>query len=111
MRHRTRKMKPVRKLLDYIYSIKLLKPFHPVIDAVDAAFFSPSELTEVKPHILDNIDLKRYMFAVIIALMPSTIAAVVFYGWYILAMIVVSYVAGGIGLGFVIIGKIISAFR
>ncbi|MFQ6672981.1 MAG: universal stress protein, partial [Candidatus Tectimicrobiota bacterium] len=46
------------------------------------------------PHVRDPLDVKRYMALVILALVPSLLAARYFFGLRVLAMIVVSYVAG-----------------
>ena len=66
-----------------------------VFNAADAFFFSPTEATEEFPHIRDPIDLKRFMSAVIIALIPCLAAAFYFYGLRIIAVIAVSYIVGG----------------
>ena len=70
--------------------------FKPVFETMEHVFFYPSTRSAHAPHIRDALDIKRYMLIVILALMPCTLAAVYFYGFRILAMIVVSYVAGGI---------------
>lgn len=67
----------------------------PVFDAADALLFSPLSRTRVAPHARDPLDVKRYMTAVIIGLLPCFVAAVHFFGLRVLAMIVVSYAAGG----------------
>lgn len=69
--------------------------FRSVFNAADAFFFSPTEATEEFPHIRDPIDLKRFMSAVIIALIPCLAAAFYFYGLRIIAVIAVSYIVGG----------------
>ena len=76
--------------------IPLLRPFKPVIDATDAFFFSPSEVTEIAPHIRDGLDVKRYMSLVIVAALPAVIMSVYFFGLRVIAMILVSYIAGGL---------------
>ncbi len=67
----------------------------PVFDATESFLFSPSERTGVPPHIRDPLDVKRFMALVIVALVPSTLAALYFFGLRVLAVIVVSYAAGG----------------
>ena len=89
-------MRLIRSMMDRLYKVRLLSPFKPVLDAVDAALFSTDETTEDRPHIVDSIDLKRYMLAVIIALLPSTLSSIYFFGWRVVWMIIVSYAAGGL---------------
>lgn len=48
------------------------------------------------PHIRIGLDTRRYMFMVILALLPTTLAAVYFYGWRAMVMIAVSYLAAGV---------------
>ncbi|MFH1006133.1 MAG: RnfABCDGE type electron transport complex subunit D [Candidatus Latescibacterota bacterium] len=88
--------KLIRSAMDRLCAVRLLSPFKPVLNAADAALFGTDETTEDRPHILDSIDLKRYMFAVVIALLPSTLASIYFFGWRVLWMIGVSYIAGGL---------------
>lgn len=92
-------MKQIKLLIDKLYKIKLLAKFKPVLNATDEFFFGTDKVTVISlrsPHILDNIDIKRYMSTVIIALLPATIAAVYFYGLRVLLIILVSYTFGGI---------------
>lgn len=94
------KMKWLLKLLDRIRSDYFeeggkLRVFKPVFDAADAFHFSPAETTETAPHIRDPLDLKRFMSAVIIALLPCLAASLYFFGLRIIAVIIVSYAVGG----------------
>ena len=73
----------------------MLRPFRPVFEASENFFFAPDKRTEEAPHIRDPLDLKRYMSMVIVALLPATFAAFYFFGLRVLAMIIVSYAAGG----------------
>ncbi|MFH1502520.1 MAG: RnfABCDGE type electron transport complex subunit D [Candidatus Eisenbacteria bacterium] len=73
-----------------------LAPFRPLFDAGDAFFFSPATRTATAPHARDPLDVKRYMSTVIIAVAPCILAAVHYFGLRVLAMIVVSYAAGGV---------------
>lgn len=68
----------------------------PLLDAVDAALFGSAATTASAPHCVDGLDLKRLMSIVIIALLPSVGASILFYGWRVLALIAVSYIAGGL---------------
>ncbi len=67
----------------------------PMFDAADNFFFAPNTRTIKTPHVRDPLDVKRFMSMVIIALLPCLLAAFYFFGWRVLAMIVVSYAAGG----------------
>jgi len=75
---------------------KIFKPFAAVFETLEGIIFGPTEITAGAPHVVDNIEIKRYMTMVIIALLPSTVSAIVFFGWRVLLMIIASYVAGGI---------------
>lgn len=77
---------------DKLKNNKYLKP---IINAGDFFFRGPDEVTTGAPHVVDHMDIKRYMSMVIIALMPSTLAALYYYGFRALAIILVSYIAGG----------------
>ncbi|MFC1504329.1 RnfABCDGE type electron transport complex subunit D [Spirochaetota bacterium] len=67
-----------------------------IFDTAEHIFFYPLSSTERAPHIRDSLDIKRYMGTVILAMLPATLAAVYFYGLRVIAMILVSYVVGGI---------------
>jgi RnfABCDGE-type electron transport complex D subunit len=75
---------------------RVLRPVASILTTLDGIVFGSRELTPGAPHLLDHIEIKRYMTTVIIALLPATVAAVVFYGTHVLAMIVVSYLAGAV---------------
>ncbi len=68
----------------------------PVFDATDSFLFSPAARATLSPHVRDPLDVKRFMSVVILALLPCTFASLYFFGLRVLAMIVVSYAAGGI---------------
>ena len=89
-------MKLVRKMIDQMYKIKILKPFKAILDALDAALFGTDHTANKAPYLLDHIDIKRYMTIVIIALMPTTAASIYFFGLHALYMILVSYAGGAI---------------
>ena len=74
---------------------RLLRPWIPLLDAIDAFLLRRAENAREAPFFRDRIDIKRYMMMVVIALMPATIAAVYFWGWRCLLLIVVSYAFGG----------------
>lgn len=99
-------MKVIRSLLDRLYKVPALQRYQPLIQAGDAILYGTDETTHAAPHIVDNIDLKRYMSFVILALLPAVLASVYFYGFRVIAIIMVSYMAGGvIEVAFAIIRK------
>lgn len=96
-------MKPLKllkelmdKTLVFVKKNRALKRFYPMIEAVDEFFFGTDKTTHFAPHIVDGIDIKRYMSFVIIGLLPATVAAVYFYGLRVLVIIAVSYAFGGL---------------
>ena len=72
-----------------------LKIFKPLFEAIDNFCFAPKAVTLVGPHVRDPLDVKRLMSMVIIGLIPSLAFAFYFFGWRMVAMLVVSYAAGG----------------
>jgi len=92
-------MKLVGNLLDRFRPLfrkgSPLAPFKPVFDAADAFFFSPAAHTGAAPHARAPLDIKRFMSMVIVALLPCLLASFYFFGWRVLAVIIVSYAAGG----------------
>lgn len=75
---------------------KLLnKYFRPVLTAIDEFFFGTDKAAAL-PHIVDYMDIKRFMALVIVALIPATLASIYFWGLRVLAVIVVSYTFGGL---------------
>jgi Na(+)-translocating NADH:ubiquinone oxidoreductase B subunit len=72
-----------------------LRVFKPVFEAMENFFFGPSTRTVGAPHVRDPLDVKRFMSMVIVALVPCLLASLYFFGLRLLAMIVVSYAAGG----------------
>ena len=73
-----------------------LRAFKPVFEATENFFFAPGAVTPGAPHIRDPLDVKRFMSMVIVALSPCVVAALYLYGLRVLAMIAVSYAAGGV---------------
>ncbi len=74
---------------------KFLAAFRPVVSATDEFFFGTDKVT-VLPHIVDHMDIKRYMTFVIVGLLPAVAAAVYFWGLRALLVIAVSYTFGGL---------------
>jgi Na(+)-translocating NADH:ubiquinone oxidoreductase B subunit len=71
-----------------------LHVFNPVFGALEHFLFAPGDRTLGAPHIRDAMDLKRFMSMAIISVVPCAFAALYFFGWRFLAMVVVSYAAG-----------------
>jgi Na(+)-translocating NADH:ubiquinone oxidoreductase B subunit len=69
--------------------------FKPLYEAMENFFFAPSATTLAAPYARDPLDIKRFMSMVIIALLPCLFASFYFFGWRLVAMIMVSYMAGG----------------
>ncbi|MCD6396298.1 MAG: RnfABCDGE type electron transport complex subunit D [Spirochaetaceae bacterium] len=86
----------VQALLHNMGEMKAFYKFKAIFETIEGIIFGTSEVTSGAPHIRDSIEIKRYMSFAVLALMPATIAAVYFYGLYALAIIMTSYVAGGI---------------
>ena len=68
-------MKFLRKILDriepnFIGSGKFSK-FYPIFEATDTFLFSPSDKANNPPYFHDAIDIKRVMFFVVIAMIPT----------------------------------------
>ena len=72
-----------------------LRGLRPLFDAIGNFFLSSSLRTETAPHVRDPLDVKRFMFIVVIALLPCVVAALYFFGLRVLVMILVSYAVGG----------------
>ncbi len=73
-----------------------LHRLHPIFQAADGLLFSHPDVTRNAPYGRDALDVKRYMSFVILALLPSLLASVYFFGPRILLMLFVSYAAGGL---------------
>lgn len=86
----------LEKVSDFVKKNPRLKKFYPLVEATDEFFLGTAKTTRFSPHILDGIDIKRYMSFVVIALVPATIAGIYFYGLRVLAVIAVSYIFGGL---------------
>ena len=89
-------MKVVKTLFDGLKNAKALRPVKPIVETLEGIVLGSPEAAPSAPHFRDHIEIKRYMSTVILAMIPPTVAAVVFFGWYVLAMILTSYVVGGI---------------
>jgi len=86
----------VRTFINFLKQQPTLKKFWPVIEALDEFLYGTDKVTTSSPHVLDRIDIKRYMMFVIFALLPATLAGIYIYGGRILLVIAVSYIFGGL---------------
>ncbi|MCW8846422.1 MAG: NADH:ubiquinone reductase (Na(+)-transporting) subunit B [Gammaproteobacteria bacterium] len=70
-------MRALRQLLDNLHPLFAkggrLEKLHAVYEMVDTLFYSPADRTRVAPHVRDGVDLKRVMYAVVIAATPAAI--------------------------------------
>ena len=88
----------VRNILAGVRGVLQRRPgwrlFKPALDALDHFSFGVPEVTPGAPHVRDNISLKRYMIAVVIAVSPAALVSIYFFGWRAIAIIIISYVFG-----------------
>ncbi|ACN13807.1 NqrB [Desulforapulum autotrophicum HRM2] len=112
-------MNPIKKIFDltepHFTGSGRFARIEPLFDAAKTVFFFPSPVNRVMPFIRDNLDLKRYMTFVLVALVPvilfgiyntglqsgiargqqlDVVAAILLGVRYVLPIIVVSYVVG-----------------
>jgi Na(+)-translocating NADH:ubiquinone oxidoreductase B subunit len=73
-----------------------LSRLHPVYQALENFFFLADLKTENAPYGRDPIEIKRYMSTVILALIPAFLASLYFFGWRVILLILVSYIAGAV---------------
>lgn len=71
-----------------------------IIDKIGNTWYGISrggaELSGGAPHIRDSVDIKRYMFSVILALLPALIHAGFVFGSRVYLMLLISYLSGGL---------------
>ncbi len=80
--------------------------YKPIFEALDNFLFLADNSTHNKPFGRDPIDVKRYMSLVIVALVPAYLAAVYFFGWRILFILIISFIAGaGVEVIFALLRK------
>jgi RnfABCDGE-type electron transport complex D subunit len=91
-----RMMNRMQKLLHQLAETRVFKPFAAIFETLDGIIFGPKELTAGAPHVVENVEIKRFMAMAIIALLPTTVAAVAFWGARVLLIILISYVGGGL---------------
>lgn len=68
---------------------------HHLFQAMDTFLRAPITRPANLPLGRDPMDVKRYMSLVILALVPPFLASLYFFGWRVLFMLAVSYIAGG----------------
>jgi Na(+)-translocating NADH:ubiquinone oxidoreductase B subunit len=68
---------------------------HHLFQAMDTFLRAPVIRPAGAPLGRDPMDVKRYMSFVIVALMPALLASLYFFGYRVLLLLIVSYVAGG----------------
>jgi Na(+)-translocating NADH:ubiquinone oxidoreductase B subunit len=73
-----------------------LELFYPVYSMFDNMMFLSNQKTANSPFGRDPIDIKRYMFLVIIGLMPCFLGAIYFFGIRYFYMLIVAYAAGAV---------------
>lgn len=86
----------LNKLSNVIEKKPGLKKLHPLFEALDAFFFGTDKVNRFIPYISDNLDIKRYMTSVVLALIPATLAAIYCYGLRVIIVILISYIFGGL---------------
>ncbi len=89
-------MKSLKIKYDKLIKMKFLMRFKTITHTLEGILFGTERVTVAAPHLVDNIDIKRYMSAVIIALIPSAATAIYFFGLHAIKVIIVSYIAGGL---------------
>ena len=73
-----------------------LSRIRPAFQMADNMFFATLAKAENAPFGRDPMDVKRYMSLAIMGLIPAFLASIYFYGWRILLMVAVSYIAGAV---------------
>ena len=67
-------MNPVRKLFDsmrhHFSDGGRFEKYYFVFENIESVFYASEDTTRTAPHIRDSLDIKRYFFLVIVALLP-----------------------------------------
>ena len=83
-----------------------LKKLYPVYEAVETFVFEANPPTAKSPMVRDAMNTKRFMWLVVLGLLPATLWGVYANGLRMLLVIVVSYAVGGaIEVGFSVARK------
>jgi len=73
-------MRALRRFLDSLHPLFAkggrLEKLHAVYEMVDTLFYSPADMTRTAPHVRDGVDLKRVMFAVVVAATPAAVVGI-----------------------------------
>ena len=88
-------MKTIKTILHDLGENESLRGFKTLFETIDGIIFGFRDVTSDAPHFLDNIEIKRYMGTVILALLPTTFATIYFFGWPAIKIILASYISGG----------------
>ncbi|RJQ61609.1 MAG: NADH:ubiquinone reductase (Na(+)-transporting) subunit B [Desulfobacteraceae bacterium] len=70
-----------------------LQKLYPLYESIETIFFAPVDITQTGPYVRDNLDVKRYMMLVIVALIPNLLFGIYNAGYQ-------SHLASGSSLGF-----------
>lgn len=89
-------LQQLRTQFHKLREVESLRYFETIFETIEGTVFGIREVTPGAPHLLDHIEINRYMCTVIVALGPSALAAVVFFGLDAIRIIAASYIAGGI---------------
>ena len=74
-----------------------LEKLHPLFEAADTGFFSPSKVARGPSHVRDALDLKRMMGIVVVALMPCVFMALYNTGYQANAALASSHTLEALG--------------
>ncbi len=95
-----------RRTFEKLKASRALAPIRTVIETLEGVVLGGAGKATDAPFFRDHIEIKRYMATVNLALLPSVVASVIFFGAHPLAMIAVAYLVGGlIEVAFAIIRK------
>ncbi len=92
-------MKALQRLQTLLHDLgeeESLKYFRTLFETTEGLLFGNREVTLGAPHFLDRLEIKRYMSIAIIALLPTTFAAIYFFRLDAIRIILTSYIFGGI---------------
>lgn len=89
-------MSRARAVFKKLQEMKILKPMSTILETLEGIVAGTEEVTPGAPFVREHLEIKRYMSVAILALLPTFVASVIYFGWYVLAQVLVSYVVGGI---------------
>jgi len=88
-------MSRTRSIFEKLKKLKPMRPMLPIITTLEGILAGTELVAAGAPHIREHLEIKRFMTAAIIGLLPTLVAAVIFFGPYVLACVLVSYAVGG----------------